>query len=151
MNVVLVALDTVRADHLGCYGYRFPTSPTLDAFAETAVRFETCRAPGIPTTPSYTTTFTGQYPITHGIVTHGGGRDIDGQRPWLPEILLKAGYTTCAVDNLFRMKSWFGRGYEFLIDPSLRIGSTHGVDSCSINCIVPPGARFISYASTRSG
>jgi len=133
MNVVLVALDTVRADHLGCYGYRHDTSPALDAFAASGTRFERCLAPGIPTTPSYTTTFTGQLPVTHGIVTHGGGRDIDPVRPWLPQILCNAGYATCAVDNLFRMKPWFGRGYETLIDSSQRLGSSHEIECTGIN------------------
>jgi arylsulfatase A-like enzyme len=73
----------------------------------------------IPTQPSHTTMFTGQHPLTHGIVAHGGKAKLRRSSPFLPEILLEAGYATCAVDTLFRERIWFGRGYEYLIDPSV--------------------------------
>ena len=66
MNVLLIALDTVRADHLSWYRYR--TTPNIDELAEGGVLCEMMYSPGIPTQPSYTTIFTGQYSITHGIV-----------------------------------------------------------------------------------
>ncbi|RKY04890.1 sulfatase [Candidatus Poribacteria bacterium] len=133
MNVLLIALDTVRADHLSCYGYRYETSPNLDRLAGEGVLFERMYTPGIPTQPSYTTIFTGQYSITHGIVTHGGTKEINPKSPWLPSILQRHGYTTCAVSNLWRMKSWFARGFEFYIDPSHRSKYLHTVDAETIN------------------
>ncbi|HIC88341.1 MAG TPA: DUF4976 domain-containing protein [Anaerolineae bacterium] len=120
MNVLLIYIDTLRADHLSCYGYHRETSPGLDALAAEGVLFERLYCPAIPTQPSYTTLYTGQHSITHSIVTHGGTAWPNEHSPWLTEILQQHGYTTCAVDNLYSMKPWFVRGYEFYIDPSLR-------------------------------
>lgn len=118
-NVVCIALDTLRADHLGMYGYRKPTSPNLDSFASQSVVFTNFFAPGIPTQPSYSTVFTGQFPITHGIITHGGEKPLNPGSPWMPEIMADNGFLTCAVDNLAHMQPWFLKGYEFYINPSI--------------------------------
>ncbi|MHC4611939.1 MAG: sulfatase-like hydrolase/transferase [Planctomycetota bacterium] len=74
-NVVLITLDTLRADHLACYGYFRDTSPVMDAFAEESLFFERCLAPMATTLPSHTSLLTGTYPLEHGIlanVDHGG-------------------------------------------------------------------------------
>ena len=118
MNIVFIVIDTLRASRLGCYGYPKPTSPTLDRLANEGARFARCFAPGIPTTPAHTTMFTGMHPLTHNIVCHGGQADLDRKIPVLGELLQNAGYTTAAVDNLFDMKPWLARGYEFYINPS---------------------------------
>jgi arylsulfatase A-like enzyme len=108
-NIVLIALDTQRADHLGCYGYHRDTSPNLDAVAAQGVVFERCYAPNIPTHPSFTTLYSGKEAVTHDIVNIGGGVPIkDGVR-LLPEILADHGYATAAVDN---MERHFSRGFE---------------------------------------
>lgn len=120
MNIILIVVDTLRADHLGCYGYHRTTSPRIDALAAQGVLFEHCIAPGIPTQPAFTSLYTGVHPMTHRVVTHAGHVPLSNEFPVLPELLAKAGYTTCAVDNLYQMKQWFARGYEFYIDPSLR-------------------------------
>lgn len=132
-NIVLIVVDTLRADHLSCYGYKYPTSPRIDALAVEGVLGERLFCPGIPTHPSFTTLYTGQHPIVHGIVSHGGKAQLDRQTSVLPELFLQAGYTTCAVDNLWRSKLWFGRGYEFYVDPSVRRGLLIGVTSEEIN------------------
>lgn len=91
MNIVLLALDTQRADHLGCYGYARNTSPNIDTVAGSGVLFESCYAPNIPTHPSFTTMFSGKEAISHDIVNIGGKVPIaDGVR-LLPEILSDAG------------------------------------------------------------
>jgi len=120
MNIVFIVIDTLRASRLGCYGYPKPTSPTLDRLASEGVRFERAFAPGIPTTPAHTTMFTGMHPLSHNIVCHGGGVDLDRKIPVLPELLQRVGYTTAAVDNLFNIKPWLARGYEFYINPASR-------------------------------
>lgn len=132
-NIVLIAVDTLRADHLGCYGYHHPTSPRIDALAQEGVLGERLFCPGIPTQPSFTTLHTGQHPITHNIVSHGGKAQLDRSSPFLPELLLQAGYTTCAVDNLWRARPWFGRGFEYYIDPSVRRGLLLAVTAEEIN------------------
>jgi len=141
MNILLIAIDTLRADHLGCYGYHRATSPNLDALATQGVLFEKLYAPALPTQPSYTTTYTGQYPITHGIVSHGGNAALSEQAPFLPELLQSAGYTTCAVDSLRAMQPWFGRGYEFYIDPSGRLAHRHAATCEQLNQRAIPWLR----------
>jgi arylsulfatase A-like enzyme len=118
-NVIFISADSLRADHLACYGYPLSTSPHIDSIAAQGVVCEKMFCPVIPTQPSHTTMFTGQHPLTHGVVSHGGKRRLDRGAPFLPELLLEAGYTTCAVDTLFRERNWFNRGFEYIIDPSI--------------------------------
>lgn len=119
-NVVVISMDSLRADHLSCYGYPRATSPRMDALAGDGVLCERLLCPGIPTFPSYTTLYTGQHPMTHRIVAHPCKNTLDQNAPFLPAVFLQGGYTTCAVDSLMRSRLWFGRGYEFYIDPSIR-------------------------------
>ena len=65
-TVVLITLDTTRADHLGCYGYARNTSPNLDAFAREAVVYERAIAPATWTLPSHASLFTGKLTASHG-------------------------------------------------------------------------------------
>jgi arylsulfatase A-like enzyme len=120
-NILVLALDSLRADHLGCYGEPRPLTPALDRLAAQGTVWEQCFAPAIPTHPSFTTFYTGLHPLTHNIVCHGGQAQLDNSIPTLPELLLQAGYTTCAIDNLGWGKyPWFNRGYEYYLDPSRR-------------------------------
>jgi arylsulfatase A-like enzyme len=109
MNVVLLVIDTLRADHLGCYGYSRATSPHIDRFASEGTLFNQMIAPHIPTTPSFTTMFTGRDVMSHQIITHGSDMQLDEKIPVLAEILSNAGYHTAAADNLGR---WFQRGFD---------------------------------------
>jgi arylsulfatase A-like enzyme len=109
MNIVLIALDTQRADHLGCYGYPRPTSPFIDSVAERGVLFEQCIAPNIPTHPSFTTMLSGKEAITHDIVNISGRTPIAEGVRLLPEILREHGWATAAVDSMGRH---FTRGFE---------------------------------------
>ncbi len=118
MNILLINIDTLRADHLHCYGYPKPTSPAIDHLASEGALFKRCFAPGIPTTPAHTTLYTGLHPIQHNIVSHGGSAELDHKCLVLPQLLQEAGLTTCAVDNLYDIKPWLARGYEFYINPS---------------------------------
>jgi len=138
MNLLLIAIDTLRADHMGCYGYERATTPHMDAFAQKAVVFDRHIAAAIPTHPSFTTLHTGQFSITHGIVAHGGSRDIPRDAPWMPSLLHAAGYTTCAVDNLSQWRMDFHRGFEFYIDPTKRQTLSINADNRTINRRVLP-------------
>ena len=120
MNIILIAIDTLSARHMGCYGYARNTTPFMDEYAKDAALFKSLYCQAIPTQPSFTSLYTGQYAITHGIVSHGGTRNLDKGAPFLTEILQQNGYTTCAVDNLSNHKPWFVRGYEFYIKPRLK-------------------------------
>lgn len=119
-NVLLITIDSLRADHLSCMGFPHPTTPCMDKLASEGVLCERLFCSAIPTHPSYTTLYTGQHAVTHQIVAHGGKNKLDSKAPFLPQIFLRQGHTTCAVDNMWRGRPWFGRGYEFYVDPSVR-------------------------------
>ena len=120
INILLVTIDSLRADHLSCYGFPHSTTPHIDKVASEGTLCEQLFCSAIPTHPSYTTLYTGQHAINHGIVAHGGRTSLSVDAPFLPQSFLEAGYTTCAVDNLWRGRPWFGRGYEYYIDSSIR-------------------------------
>lgn len=109
MNVLFIAIDTLRADYLSCHGHHRPTSPHIDRLAATGVIFEEFIAPHIPTHPGYTTMFTGKDTFTHQIVTQGGKLELEESIRTLPQVLQDRGYFTAAADNLGR---WFRRGYD---------------------------------------
>lgn len=109
MNIVLIALDTQRADHLGCYGYKKDTSPFLDSIAAQGAVFERCYAPNIPTHPSFTTMLTGKEAITHNIINIGGGVPIEPGIKMIQEVLQEQGWATGAVDTMGRH---FSRGFD---------------------------------------
>lgn len=72
MRVIMFDIDTLRSDHLGCYGYGRNTSPTIDSVAEEGVRFEDYYCPNAPCLPSRASLITGRYGIRNGVVGHGG-------------------------------------------------------------------------------
>ncbi len=119
MNIVLVSIDTLRADHLECYGYHRPTSPTLAALAREGVLFENYFAPAIPTDPSFASTFTGLNDYAHRIAGVIPPRAVPEDAPWLPELLAAAGYHACAADNLRGHAKFFERGYADYVVPDM--------------------------------
>ena len=116
INVLFIAIDTLRADHMSCYGYDKLTTPYIDKnLVNTGVLFENCIAPGIPTHPGYTTMHTGMHPLTHEIVCHCGKVILKNEVKILSQILRSNGYTTAAIDNLVMNAPWFVRGYDYYI------------------------------------
>lgn len=96
-RVLLVTIDTVRADHLSCYGYSRRTSPNLDALAKTGVRFTRAFCPMGITDPSHVTMFTGLYPRTHGVEgPYSAGR---GDLPSIFEYFKDRGFKTAAISS----------------------------------------------------
>ncbi|MCL4507928.1 MAG: sulfatase-like hydrolase/transferase [Chloroflexi bacterium] len=108
LNVVLISVDTLRADHLSCYGYSRLTSPHVDGMASRGTRFLQCTSPHIPTHPGHTTMLTGRDAVSHQIICHGGDVELAAEIPTLAELLQAQGYYTAAADNLQR---WFVRGF----------------------------------------
>ncbi|MBN1344022.1 MAG: sulfatase [Phycisphaerae bacterium] len=96
-NVVLVVLDTQRADRTGCYGYGRDTTPNLDAFAEDATVFERCVSTSNWTLPVHASMFTGLYPSEHGATWNH--RWLDDGFVTVAELLKEAGYETFALSN----------------------------------------------------
>jgi arylsulfatase A-like enzyme len=112
-NVVLVVIDTLRADHLGCYGYPRETSPVIDELAERGVRFANAFAPWPETSQSVASLLTGLYPQRTGVVRATPNR-LPQRLTTLPERLRAAGYqTVAAVENpVLSEELHFDQGYE---------------------------------------
>ncbi len=111
-NVVLLVLDTVRADHLSLYGYARDTSPHLKALGDRAVVFDLARSPAPWTLPSHATMFTGRWPHELSVdIDRPLTRDV----PTLAGFLSEQGYATAGfTGNLFYTNAWFGldRGFS---------------------------------------
>ena len=111
-NILLIAVDSLRADRLGCYGYPRVTSPHLDRFAAQGTLFEQYWSPHIPTTPGYGSMLTGKDCFGTGLVGLRQG-DLDQSVPTLAELLEKAGYATTCVGFTGNAAS---RGFQRYLD-----------------------------------
>ncbi len=111
-NVLLVTVDTTRADHLGAYGYDRDTSPTVDALAAEGVLFEHAFAHAPITLPSHTSMLTGTFPLAHGVRDNGRFSVADDLET-LPEMLRERGYATGAFVSAFVLDSRFGLDQGF--------------------------------------
>ena len=107
-SVVLITIDTLRADHLGCYGYSRPTSPHIDRLARQGILFEKASTSLPRTTQSIASILSGRYPKSHG--ARGLFSSVSQTNVMLAEILKDAGYATAAfVSNVFLQP---GQGFE---------------------------------------
>jgi arylsulfatase A-like enzyme/Flp pilus assembly protein TadD len=111
-NVLLVTIDTLRADHVGAYGNRLGLTPTLDRLAREGLRFTYAYSHVPLTLPSHTTIMTGTYPFTNGVHDNGSFR-FDGKRPTLAGLLKGAGYRTGAFVGAFPVDARFGLNAGF--------------------------------------
>ncbi len=109
-NFLLISLDALRYDHLGCYGYSRDTSPEMDRLAEEGLKFQWafCQAP--TTLPSHMSTLTSLYPTVHGCRM---GRKLPGYRLTLAEYLREHGYATAGFVDGGYMSDWYGFGQGF--------------------------------------
>lgn len=116
-NVLLVTLDTTRADHIGCYGHPDARTPTLDGLAAQGTLFELAYSSNPVTQPSHSTILTGTYPLMHG-VRDNGMFQLPEARSTLAEILAERGYATGAAVGGFPLTREFGtnQGFEFYDD-----------------------------------
>lgn len=103
MNVLIIASDSLRADHLSCNGYHRTTSPNIDALAARSVNFQNCMTPVGSTLESMVGMLSSQYPHTHGLRQMFPDRatveHVNAHAPKLPEILRDAGYDTAVVGD----------------------------------------------------
>src|SRR5919201_1911174 len=95
-NVLLVTIDTLRADHLGCYGYRQIKTPNIDSLAADGIRFEKAFTPVPITLPAHAALLTGTYPPYNGMHDFSANK-LNPNQPTLASILKQNGYTTGAV------------------------------------------------------
>ena len=142
MKVILFVIDTLRADHLGCYGYGKETSPNIDRLADEGVLFENAYPSDVPTQPSFTSMFTGQRGIMTGVVSHSRTESLSESIPYLTEILAQNGVTTAAVSTLYMMRRWFARGFKYYMNPVAGIRrKLQQVDAEEINEMALPWIR----------
>ena len=130
MKIILIAVDTLRSDHLGCYGYPYETSPGIDQLSEEGVLFEKHYSTDVPTPPAYTAILSGQRGLHTGIFGFGhtnsssafGGTYIPATitTPSLVGDLAKAGYRTGMISNLLYPSPWLVQGFKDIAPPGLR-------------------------------
>jgi len=154
-NVLLITIDTLRADALGSYGGRAAT-PALDRLAGEGVRFDFAHAHAVVTLPSHTSILSGQYPFQHGIRDNSGYRVAPNART-AATMLKAAGYATAAFVGAFPVHSRFGlnQGFDVYDD---RFGETRAPTEFAMperpaSAVVPLARDWIAAhgGSSRSG
>jgi arylsulfatase len=116
-SLLLITVDTLRADHVSAYGYPRPTSPRIDELAASGVLFETVISPLPETGPSFASLLTGRWPAQIGV--RGNGKPLGPEFPTLATILSDAGYETAAFVSgfpLIRRLSGLQRGFDLYDD-----------------------------------
>ena len=106
-NVLLISIDTCRADHLSCYGYEAETTPNIDAVAAEGILFENTISPVPITLPSHSSMLTGTIPPFHGVHDNHAHLPDEGNVS-LAEVLRDAGYTTGGIISAYVLDSYFG-------------------------------------------
>ncbi|HVX18521.1 MAG TPA: sulfatase [Acidimicrobiales bacterium] len=138
MRIIYFDIDTLRPDHLGCYGYHRDTSPNIDALAAAGTRFDNVYASDVPCLPSRTALITGRFGIQTGVVNHGGrGANLDlapegAQRSFLSELSVQSwaarffwkGYRTASFSSfpIRHAATWWTVGFQEMIDASRGMG-----------------------------
>jgi arylsulfatase A-like enzyme/Flp pilus assembly protein TadD len=117
VNVVVITIDTLRPDHLGCYGYKLIRTPNIDALASESARFLHAYTPVPVTLPAHTVIFTGTYPTLSGMHDFSGNK-LNPSQPTLAAVLKQQGYVTGAVIGSAVLDSRFGlnQGFDFYYD-----------------------------------
>jgi arylsulfatase A-like enzyme/tetratricopeptide (TPR) repeat protein len=116
-DVLLITIDTLRADALGCYGNKSVETPWIDRLAGGGVRFDQAHAQNVVTLPSHANILSGRYPLDHGVRDNSGFRFPSGVDT-LATLLKRAGYATAAFVSAFPLDSRFGldRGFDVYDD-----------------------------------
>ena len=132
-RIVLVTLDTLRADHLGAYGYPRDTSPFFDELAAGGVLFERAYAATSVTSPSHASIFTSLYPIQHGV--RRNGEKLHEKFVTLAELLRQRGFATAgfvSTDTHFE-KTKLDRGFTAFDEPRLPPGQVYRSATGTVN------------------
>ena len=152
-NVLLITIDTLRADALGSYGGPAAT-PALDRLAAAGVRFDFAHAHAVVTLPSHTSILTGQYPFQHGVRDNSGYRLAANART-AATLLKNAGYATAAFVGAFPVHSRFGlnQGFDIYED---RFGETRAptefvMPERPASAVVPLASAWIARTEGAGG
>ena len=117
-NIIILLIDALRSDHLGCYGYERNTTPNIDKLAEESFLFKNTIAQSSWTRPSVASILTGQYPVNHGVNGgYGITNKLNESMLTLPEILKENGYNTLAfsVNPNITTKLGFAQAFDKFI------------------------------------
>jgi len=156
MRIIYFDIDCLRPDHLGCYGYKRPTSPTIDNIAKQGIRFEHYYCSSSPCLPSRTALFSGRFGIRNGVISnHGTGANFyirtkayGGPRPeneMLMRHLRAHGYDTFSFSNFADRHNalWFMYGWSEYHTPNLKGG---GETAEEVNA---PLLRWLRHNATK--
>ncbi len=117
LNYILISVDTLRADRVGCYGFPGIETPTMDMFASRGVLFEHCIAQTPLTLPSHTSLLTGTQPLFHGVRDNGGFL-VPQELTTLAEVFKEKDYQTSAFVAAYVLDSKWGldQGFDYYFD-----------------------------------
>ncbi len=145
-NLLLISIDTLRADRLGCYGNKKIRTPKIDNLAAESVRFRTAVSQVPLTLPSHCTILTGTYPSFHGVRDNVGFR-LSDSKTTLAEILKAQGYQTAAVVGAYVLNSTFGlnQGFDYYDDKISNPSRSGPV--INLNSVERPASEVIAHAT----
>lgn len=151
-HVLLISIDTLRSDHLGCYGYPRATSPHIDELSKRGTLFENACSTASWTLPSHASLMTGTYPARHGV--RDDGNRLRPDLPTLAERLQELGYWTCgAVSGVYVTRTFgFERGFERFDEALARDSRQKNVATGIVDRLLeqidarPAGAPFFAFA-----
>ncbi|MDH3285582.1 MAG: sulfatase, partial [Acidobacteriota bacterium] len=139
-NALVIVVDTLRWDHVGCYGHERDTTPAVDSLAAEGVRFDAAYSTAPWTKPAVASMLTGLYPSAHGVKTLNDG--LAEAHRTLPEILVDHGYRTGGVISHTLLtngeENRFGQGFELYLEREAkghRHVSTNGVTEQAIRML----------------
>ena len=147
-NVLLVTIDTLRADALGSYGGR-ATTPNLDRLAAGGARFEFAHAHAVVTLPSHTSILSGRYPYEHGVRDNTGYR-VPASLPTAATHLKTHGFATGAFVGGFPLDHRFGLNAGFDVYDDRLAPAAGGSDTANASAAPTPSSRRRSSGSTSS-
>jgi arylsulfatase A-like enzyme/Tfp pilus assembly protein PilF len=142
-NVILITLDTTRADRIGCYGYAGAKTPRLDALARKGALFEQAATTAPLTLPAHTSILTGMYPTYHGVRINGNTA-VSGEQTTAAEILSGRGYQCGAFIGAFVLDGRWGLNQGFQhYDDQFDLGKYKHID---LGAIQRPGNQVMDSA-----
>ena len=150
-NVLLVTIDTLRADRVGAYGSTRGLTPTIDRLAAEGLRFETAYAHAPLTLPSHASLMTGSYPTRHGVRDNGTFGSSE-KSPALAAALKAAGYRTGAFVGAFVLDARFGLNRGFDVYDDRMLGSSADLDLVQRNAeqVLAPAQDWIVAGRSQS-
>jgi arylsulfatase A-like enzyme len=143
-NLVIISIDTLRADHMSLHGYPRNTTPNIDAFARRAVTFDRAIAPWPKTVPSMVSMFSGRYPHATGVMFSSRGQYVDEQQLMLAEVAKQHDLATAAVvsNAVLGASTNFNQGFDRYVE-TWEVDSPYGNDQRNRANSVTVHARFL--------